>query len=171
MRGCQWALSIRPNIPVWNSGNSMRRMEQYFPVRWTTQSQVIRFKFRAKIRDQTDCSFIFVYLLDDSEVEKNDVLGEGDNITFIVRSPQLHLRYLSIFLTGSRVTFEWRASCSPVFTRAVMLTLHVALYFSHYSLKLVRLIHCNNVALRYFNRLSDRGLVFRLEAWGQARGN
>ena len=84
----------------------MRRMEQYFPVRWTTQSQVIRFKFRAKIRDQTDCSFIFVYLLDDSEVEKNDVLGEGDNITFIVRSPQLHLRYLSIFLTGSRVTFE-----------------------------------------------------------------
>ena len=35
--------------------------------------------------------------------------------------------------------------------------------FSHYSLKLVRLIHCNNVAERYFNRLSDRGLVFRLE--------
>ena len=39
--------------------------------------------------------------------------------------------------------------------------------FSHYSLKLVRLIHCNNIAVRYFNRLSDRGLVFRLEAWGQ----
>ena len=31
--------------------------------------------------------------------------------------------------------------------------------FPHYSLKLVRLIHCNNVAVRYFSRLSDRGLV------------
>ena len=39
--------------------------------------------------------------------------------------------------------------------------------YSHYSLKLVRLIHCNNVAVRYFDRLSDRGLVLCLEAWGQ----
>ena len=40
--------------------------------------------------------------------------------------------------------------------------------FSHYSLKLMRLIiHCNNVAVRYFNRLSDTGLVLCLEAWGQ----
>ena len=39
--------------------------------------------------------------------------------------------------------------------------------FSRYSLKLVRLIHCNNVAVRYFNRLSDRELVLCLEAWGQ----
>ena len=29
----QRALSIRPNIPVWNSGYSMRQMDQYFPVR------------------------------------------------------------------------------------------------------------------------------------------
>ena len=27
-------------------------------------------------------------------------IGEGDNITFIVRSRRLHLRYLSIFLTS-----------------------------------------------------------------------
>ena len=40
-------------------------------------------------------------LLDDSEVEINDVLDEGDNITFIVRI----VRYLSIFLTSSRITF------------------------------------------------------------------
>ena len=32
------ALSIRPNIPVWNTGYSMRRMEQYFPVPWTNPS-------------------------------------------------------------------------------------------------------------------------------------
>ena len=39
--------------------------------------------------------------------------------------------------------------------------------FWRYSLKLVRLIHCNNVAVRCFNRLSDTGLVLCLEAWGQ----
>ena len=60
----------------------MRRMEQYFPVPWTN-------KFRAKIRNQTEDSFTFVYLLsgcsiDDAEVKINHVLGEGD-ITFIVR--------------------------------------------------------------------------------------
>ena len=46
-------------------------------------------KFRAKIRDQTEDSFIFVLLalglLNDAEVKINDVLGEGDNIPFIVR--------------------------------------------------------------------------------------
>ena len=46
-------------------------------------------KFRAKIRDQTEDSFIFCLLalglLNDSEVKINDVLGEGDNIPFIVR--------------------------------------------------------------------------------------
>ena len=67
----------------------MLRMEQYFPVRWTNQSQAIRgSKFRAKTRDQTeDCylCFLALGLLDDSEVEINEVVGEGDNITFIVR--------------------------------------------------------------------------------------
>ena len=46
-------------------------------------------KFRAKIRNQTeDFLPLFTFasgLLDDSEVEINDVLGEDDNITFIVR--------------------------------------------------------------------------------------
>ena len=48
------------------------------------------FKFGAKIQNPKEDSFTFVYLLsgcsiDDAEVEINDVLGEGDNITFIVR--------------------------------------------------------------------------------------
>ena len=43
--------------------------------------------------------------------------------------------------------------------------------FLHYSLKLVRLIHCSNVAVRYFSHLPDRGLVLCLEAWGSAMLN
>ena len=66
----------------------MRRMEQYFPVRWTNQSQIIRFQVS---RGNTRLGGLFYLcllalgLFDDSEVEINDVLGEGDNITFIVR--------------------------------------------------------------------------------------
>ena len=61
-------------------------MEQYFPVPWTSSG----FKFGAKIRNYKEDSFTFVYLLsgcsiDDAEVEINYVLGEGGNITFIVR--------------------------------------------------------------------------------------
>ena len=66
----------------------MRRMEQYFPLRWTNQSQVIRFQVS---RENTRSNgglfylcFLALGLLDDSEVEMNDVLGEGDNIAFIV---------------------------------------------------------------------------------------
>ena len=85
----QRALSIRPNIPVWNSGYSMRRMEQYFPVRWTNQSQIIRFQdSRENTRSNGGLFYLCLLalgLFDDSEVEINDVLGEGDNITFIVR--------------------------------------------------------------------------------------
>ena len=70
----------------------MRRMEQYFPVPWTqlvSAQWSSGFKFGAKIQNPED-SFTFVYLLsgcsiDDAEGEINDVLGEGDNITFIVR--------------------------------------------------------------------------------------
>ena len=83
------ALSIRPNIPVWNSGYSMRRMEQYFPVRWTNQSQVTRFQVSRENMISNGGLFYLCLLdlglLNDSEVEINDVLGEGDNITFIVR--------------------------------------------------------------------------------------
>ena len=68
----------------------MRRMEQYSPVRWTNQSQVIRFQVSHEITTSNGghfylCSLALGGLLDDSEVEINDVLGEGDNITFIVR--------------------------------------------------------------------------------------
>ena len=43
--------------------------------------------------------------------------------------------------------------------------------FWHSSLKLERQIHCNNVAVRYFSRLVDRGPVLCLEAWGSAMLN
>ena len=66
----------------------MRRMEQYFPVRWTNQSQVIRFQVSCENmrsnRGLFYVCFLALGLLDDSEVEMNDVLGEGDNIAFIV---------------------------------------------------------------------------------------
>ena len=64
-------------------------MEQYFPVRWTTQSQLSRFQVS---RENTRSNGWLFYLcllalgfLDDSDVEINDVLGKGDNITFILR--------------------------------------------------------------------------------------
>ena len=72
-------------------------MEQYFSVGWTNPSQVITFsKFRAEIRKQTAESLPLIFdffllalkLLDDSEVETNDVIGEDDDITF-KSSPQL----------------------------------------------------------------------------------
>ena len=83
------ALSIRPNIPVSNSGYSMRRIEQYFPVSRTNQSQIIGFQVsRENTRSNGGLFYLCLLalgLFDDSEVVINDVLGEGDNITFIVR--------------------------------------------------------------------------------------
>ena len=67
----------------------MRRMEQYFPVPWTNQSQVIRFQVSRETTRSNGGLFclclLALGLLDDFEVEINDALGEGDNITFIVR--------------------------------------------------------------------------------------
>ena len=130
-------------------------MEQYFPVRLTNQSQVIRFQVSRKNARSNGGLFYLCFLalglLDNSEVEINDVLGEGDNITFIVRKGvrDHDLRYLSIFLTST-------SGYAHISRSSV---------FSHYSLKLVRLIiHCNNFAVRYFSRLSDRGTVLCLEA-------
>ena len=66
----------------------MGRMEQYFPFRWTNPSQVIRFQVsRENTRSNGRLFYLCLLvlcLLDDAEVEINDVLGEGDNITFIV---------------------------------------------------------------------------------------
>ena len=114
----------------------MRRMEQHFAVRWTNPSQVIRFQVSGEnTKSNGGLSYLCLLVLglpDDAEVEINDVLGEGDNITFIVKIEKepattiLRIRYLFIFLTSSIVTFEWRASCS--------LSSHV---FSHYTLKVV----------------------------------
>ena len=64
-------------------------MEQYFPLSWTNQSQIIRFQVsRENTRSNGGLFYLFLLalgLFDDSQVEINDVLGEGDNITFIVR--------------------------------------------------------------------------------------
>ena len=86
---CLGALSIRPNIPVWNSGYSMWQMEHYFLVHWTNPSRVIRFQVLHKNSKSNGRLFylclLALGLLNDAEVEINDVLGEGDNITFIIR--------------------------------------------------------------------------------------
>ena len=67
----------------------MRRMEQYFPVRWTNQSKIIMSQVSHENTRSNGGLFylclLALGLLDDSEVEINDVFGEGDNITFIVR--------------------------------------------------------------------------------------
>ena len=80
---------FRPNILVSNSGYSMRQMEQYFSVSWTNQSQIIRFQVSCKNTSSNRGLFylclLALGLFDDSEVEINDVLCEGDSITFIVR--------------------------------------------------------------------------------------
>ena len=52
----------------------------------TPGDQVLSFN-RAKIRNQTEYFYLCLlalWSLDDAEVEINDVLGEGDNITFTV---------------------------------------------------------------------------------------
>ena len=63
-----WQVVIVPTI------DSMRRMEQYFPVPVGLTNP-----------RSSGSKFLALGLFDDSEVEMNGVLGEGDNITFIVR--------------------------------------------------------------------------------------
>ena len=63
-------------------------MEQYFLARCTNPSQVIRFQVSHE-NSKSNGGLFYLCLLalglrDDAEVEINDVLGEGDNITFIV---------------------------------------------------------------------------------------
>ena len=75
---CLGALSIRPNIPVWNSGYSMWQMEHYFLVHWTNPSRVIRFQVLHKNSKSNGRLFylclLALGLLNDTEVEINDVL-------------------------------------------------------------------------------------------------
>ena len=149
----------------------MRRMEQYFLVRWTTQSQVIRFQVS---RENTRSNGLLFYLsllalglLNDSEGEKNDVCRWGWQYHFYCKESTITFTVPLYFPDEFKSHFRMT---SELFTRVYSSAYaHISRssVFSHYSLKLVRLIHCNNVAVRYFNRLSDRGLVFCLEAWGQ----
>ena len=145
-------------------------MEQYFPIRWTNQSQIIRFQVsRENTRSNGGLFYLCLLalgLFDDSEVEINAVLGEGDNITFIVRIEKESATAFTVpFYFPDEFKSHFRLT-SKLFTRAVICShfTYGSSVFSHYSLKLVRLIHCNNVAVRYFSRLSDRGPVLCLEA-------
>ena len=63
----------------------MRRMEQSYPVRWTNPSQVIKFQVSGENGGLFYLCLLALGLLDDSEVEINDVLGEDDKAAFIVR--------------------------------------------------------------------------------------
>ena len=88
------------NIPEY----SMRRMEQHFAFLWTNPSQVIRFQVSGEnTKSNGGLSYLCLLALglpDDAEVEINDVLGEDDNITFIVKIEKepattiLRIRYL-----------------------------------------------------------------------------
>ena len=71
-------------------------MEQYFPVGWTNQSQVMYQVSRKNTKSNEGLFYLCLLalgLLDDSGVKINDGLDEGDRITFIVRierSPRLN---------------------------------------------------------------------------------
>ena len=125
-------------------------------------------KFRAKMRVQTEDSYLCLLalgLLNDSEVKIDDVLGEGDNIPFIVRIKKLSATTFTVplyFPDEFKSHFRLK---SGLFTRAVMIRFHVAhMYFGTTHQSLLRPIHCNNVEVRYFSCLSDRTLILCLEA-------
>ena len=61
-------------------------MEQYFPVRWTNQSQIIRFQVsRENTRSNGGLFYLCLLafgLFDDSEVEINDVFNLRSGVFF-----------------------------------------------------------------------------------------
>ena len=106
-----------------------------FPVRPINQSQAIGFQVsRENTRSKGGLFHLCLLalgLLNDSEVKINDVLGEGDNIPFIVRIQKdsattftVPLYFPDEFKSHFRLTRE-------LFSRVVMLVFHVAhMYFS-----------------------------------------
>lgn len=64
-------------------------MEQYFPVHWTNPSQANMLQVSSKNTKSNGRLFylclLSLGLFDDSEVKINDLLGEGENVTFVVR--------------------------------------------------------------------------------------
>ena len=64
-------------------------MEQYFPIRLSNPSQVITFQVSRENTKSNEGLFylclLALGLFDDSEVEINDVLGKGEDITCIRR--------------------------------------------------------------------------------------
>ena len=84
----RWTNPLLPEVPPFDEkliASGVRQSKIF-----KSLSHAISSKFCAKVRNQTEDSLTFVCfncfgLLEDSEVEINDVLGEGDNIFFIVR--------------------------------------------------------------------------------------
>ena len=107
----------------------MRRMELYFPVRWTNQSLIIRFQVsRENTRSNRGLFYLCLLalgLFDDSDVEINDVLGEGDNITFIVRIQKESATTFTVPLYFPDEFKRHFRMTSKLVIRAVMLTFHV----------------------------------------------
>ena len=109
-------------------------MEQnFFAVRWTTQSQVSRFQVSHE-NTRSNGSLFYLCLLalglfDDSEVEINDALGESDNITFFVRIEKESATTFTVPLYFPNEFKSHFRMTSELFTRVVMFTFHVALYF------------------------------------------
>ena len=85
----EWALSIRPNIRFEIPGIPCDEWNTNFPVRSINNSQAIGFQVSRKNTRSNGGLFylclLALGLLNDSEVNINDVLGERDNIPFIVR--------------------------------------------------------------------------------------
>ena len=107
----------------------MRRMEQYFPVRWTKSipdNQVPSFARKYEIKRKALLPLFTCFgVFDDSEAEINDVLGKGDNITFIVR---IYKESATTFTVPLYFPDEFKSHfrmTSKLFIRAVMLTFHV----------------------------------------------
>lgn len=167
----------------------MWQMEQYFPVGWTNPSQVIIFQVLhentkwPKRKQMADSLPFWLFLLalellDDSEVETNDVLGEDNNKTFIsVASSYMHrnLKWVHHHIKGTMPLYfpdEFKRQCG-MRRQAVHLCSHAYVsrslhVFSQYLLKLVA--NPLHVEVRDLNHLSDRkhDKHWCWEAWGSA---
>ena len=110
----------------------MRRMEQYFPFPWSNPSQVIRFQSRENTKSNGGLfhlCLLTMVLLDDAEVEIEDALGEGDNVTFFVRIQKESATTLSRDDICLYFPDEFKSHfrmASELFIGAIMLPFHVA---------------------------------------------
>ena len=101
---------FRFEIPVFHATNG-----KYFPVLWTNPSQAIRFQVsreNKKIKRKSLLPFLLALgFLHDSEVKRNDILGEGRRQYHFDR---MNSKGILDYIKGTipLVTFERRAGCS-----------------------------------------------------------